>query len=250
MKRLLKLTLATILTLTAISASAEQTRRDDIKASMKKVKMELSTNIQEALANAIDNLDDTALIINGRRVSVTTWNSDSVSSVDSTFIHTTPTVMINAPISVYEPEPSGPAISHEIREIIITLCLFALPIILVYIVSMYNIRMKREQYDLVRRAMETGYELPEGLFPPRHSSYLRNLKIDVRNKGINAIAWGVGGLLFFLIIDVPQVAVLMLIPLIIGVSKVFSAKRDDDDRQPPIPPIPPTSTTPPTPPTF
>ncbi len=98
---------------------------------------------------------------------------------------------------------------------------FFMPVIVVIVVCYFIYRTKRDRNRLVMESISTGKCLPEQFFGTRQST-------PTLQPAINYLAWGIGLFLFFMIKGNTSVAMLMFIPIVIGLGKLatyFLARR-------------------------
>lgn len=151
----------------------------------------------------------------------------------------------------------GPDIDNDIPSfvppvaIVGTVLIFGAPVLAVFLICYFIYRTKRARYQAVAQIVASGKDIPEGMFPQTDSR-------AKWNSGIKYVAWGCALMLFFLVRLQIEWAVLMIVPIAIGVGKLIAYRneqkqksssivesncgtvaRDNDDDTTNFPPIPP-----------
>lgn len=90
------------------------------------------------------------------------------------------------------------------------------PILTVWIICYFIFKSKRDRNRIIAMAIERNLPIPSELSQagPERRPRLQS--------AVNYLAWGIGLTVFFQIADRPEIASLMLIPIIIGLGKLFS----------------------------
>lgn len=84
--------------------------------------------------------------------------------------------------------------SEQLISIIAIVFVFSMPVLIVLITSIYRHKQRKAQYALAEKALETGHEIPQGLFNERENNLLA--------KGVRNICVGVGvGILLWLVTE-------------------------------------------------
>lgn len=128
-----------------------------------------------------------------------------------------------------------------------TIMVFGMPVLAIFLICYFMYRTKRARYQSIARIMEAGREVPPGMFPQMEP----HAKWD---SGVRYVAWGAGLMLFFVVCQEIEWAMLMLVPIIIGVGKLIAyrkerrAPRPADPAEPEQPASEPSCNIPPIPP--
>lgn len=121
--------------------------------------------------------------------------------------------------------------------IIAVIFIFGTPIFIAIIICICIVKVKKNNGKVAIMAMEKGFAYPAGN---------KNTLSDKLQSGIKMVAWSVGIFAFFMIVDAASVAVLALIPFIIGLGRLYAYYRDsrkvsdtsdDSTNFPPVPPV-------------
>lgn len=171
----------------------------------------LGIELSECLAELSDQLNDS----NFQRIVIDTVNSDGSSDYEVTA--GTPEITksgeIHVDINVTRDKHSSDWFVGYCA-IIAVLTAPVLPIAVVFIICFFIFKSKRDRNRLIALAIENGRELPKEFYIPREVPRVR------LQSGINYMAWGIGLMIFFKVADCEEMAMLMLIPIIIGVGKL------------------------------
>ncbi|WP_300302177.1 DUF6249 domain-containing protein [uncultured Muribaculum sp.] len=100
-----------------------------------------------------------------------------------------------------------------------TVMVFGMPVLAIFLICYFIYRTKRARYQAVSQIVASGQPVPVGLFP----------QADPRAKwssGVKYLAWGVALMLFFIARARVEFAMLMLVPIVIGVGKLLAYRSD------------------------
>lgn len=114
-----------------------------------------------------------------------------------------------------------------------TIMVFGMPVLAIFLICFFIYRTKRARYQAIARIMETGREVPPGMFPQMEP----HAKWD---SGVRYVAWGAGLTLFFLICGDPEWAMLTTVPIFIGLGKLVAYRKEQKRvaaEQPTEPPV-------------
>lgn len=120
---------------------------------------------------------------------------------------------------------------------------FLFVITIIILIATVEYLKRRQKYKIMEKAIEHNYPLPSGIFGKesrpttiQHIHYSKDIeklkKITEYNSndwgtfrsGIKWCAWSISFLLFFIIVDAP-IWVFALVPLIIGMGKLYTAYK-------------------------
>lgn len=114
----------------------------------------------------------------------------------------------------------------SIVAITATFLMFSAPLFLVFIVCYFIYKSKRDRNRVIMAAASAGYTLPDRFYNiPDRKPRLQ--------PSVNYLAWSTGFFAFFMIIHKTQLAMLALIPFIIGLGKLATyiiATRNSNNR--------------------
>lgn len=213
----------------------------DMAAQAMKDVRKRSNNVREYVDS---RLNDT--IINGKAIKEERNNNDYVSDYinrqNNHYEHEQ--AMMDKALNILDKAGKGITVFVAVIIIIIALCIY------------FN---RRQKYKIIQKAIENNYPLPPGFFGKnthtaattvQHIHYTTNqaqhgIPADSKKviktfnvsdwatfkSGIKYCAWGIAFTWFFLLVDAP-IWVFFLVPIIIGVSKLFTAyKLQQADKQ-------------------
>lgn len=213
----------------------------DMAAQAMKDARKSSNNVREYVNS---RLNDT--IINGKAIKEERNNNDYVSDYinrqNNRYEHEQ--AMMDKALNILDKAGKGITIFVAVVIIIIALCIY------------FN---RRQKYKIIQKAIENNYPLPPGFFgknahtatttvqhihytpdQAQHGIPAGSRKVvktfnasdwATFRSGIKYCAWGIAFTWFFLLVDAP-IWVFFLIPIIIGVSKLFTAyKLQQADKQ-------------------
>lgn len=184
--------------------------------------------IAKEVANAIKDLEtvdkDSAIIdlsSGANNVSITTSAPDSLQKYD-----------IN--VYVTDDDKSFSMLDGDTVVAILAIALiFGTPIFIAIVICICIFKIRQNSNKVTLAAIEKGYTLPN------EENSMPEYRLQ---SGIKMIAWAVGLSLFFIIVDAPSIAVLAVIPFIIGLGRLISyyltRKKEKQNHAACIPPIP------------
>lgn len=106
--------------------------------------------------------------------------------------------------------------------------IFLGPVLIVIAICVAILRGRRQRNQIIYEAMIHNYQLPDEFY--RKAPKERRLQ-----NGIAYIAWSVGLFIFFIMVNCDAIAMLMIIPFILGIGRLISyilenrKKQDVDD---------------------
>lgn len=115
--------------------------------------------------------------------------------------------------------------------------IFGTPIFIAIIICICIVRVKKNSNQVAITAMEKGYRYP---------LVDQDIVANKLQSGIKMIAWAVGIFAFFMVVDATSVAVLALIPFIIGMGRLYAyyhdvrkikSDKENNSNFPPVPPV-------------
>jgi hypothetical protein len=148
-----------------------------------------------------------------KTIEMSVAGEDSDSSAVASVGRGATTIVVNLPeddtaFSGLVPSFVGPV------AIVGTIMVFGMPVVAVLIICYFIYRTKSARYRAISDIVASGREMPKGMFPAVNP----RAKFD---SGIRYVAWGVGIGLFFFALGT-RLALLMLVPIIIGGGKLAS----------------------------
>lgn len=112
-----------------------------------------------------------------------------------------------------------------------TLCIFGLPLLIIWIIARNRRKRERERNELIKSLAENGKDVSilinEQIKENKTTIHRHN---DTYNKGIKNVCLGVGlGLMLYLITHAVEVASVGVLIVCIGVGQILSSKHSDTD---------------------
>lgn len=156
-------------------------------------------------------------------------------------------------INIVLPDSYGSDIDDDVPSFVApvamlgTVMVFGMPVVAIFLICYFIYRTKQARYRSVSEIVASGREVPQSMFP----------QVDPRSKwnsGVRYVAWGVALMLFLLLGGNSELSMLMLVPLLIGIGKLYAYRKEqkqdnassdygsdcgNDDNTPNFPPIPP-----------
>ncbi|MCM1021100.1 MAG: DUF6249 domain-containing protein [Muribaculum sp.] len=219
-KQILNALIAMIFAFSAVSCSSEKDEN------YHRVAQEIVKLVKE-----IDKATNDSTIT---QISVSSLNSNVIDNIDVVVpVDSTQRYTIN----VYaDSDSDSPYENFDFVAIFFGIILiFGTPIFIAVIICVAIVKIKKNSNQVLITSIEKGYKLPND----------NNNTLSAKfQSGIKMIAWSVGIFMFFMVIDSMSMAVLALIPLIIGVGRLaafyLDKKKESDsnsNNQPPFPPV-------------
>lgn len=170
----------------------------------------------------------------------TTIEKAGADSIQEDRIETIIENAVNKHIGNIRNEENASDIIGSIGEILAIIGIFGMPfimIILIVAISMKNETKRRQiKYDMVNKAIEHGYQLPEYVFSDENKN---NRKKNPMNIAIYSIAIGLMLLLFGIIKSNVNITILSIVPLLIGCGQIVlyiienrKNKKMEEDNKP------------------
>ena len=103
----------------------------------------------------------------------------------------------------------------SVSAIISVVGIFLGPVLIVIAICVAILRSKRQRNQIIYEAMIHNYQLPEGFI--RKAPKERRLQ-----NAIAYIAWSIGLFIFFIMVNCNAIAMLMIIPFILGAGRLIS----------------------------
>lgn len=128
-------------------------------------------------------------------------------------------------INIVTPDSARPEAPEDVPAFVgeVAICgiifLFGGPVVAVFLICYFIYRTKRARYRAMADIVAAGKDVPQELLPQSKPNY----KWD---SGVRYVAWGAALMLFFLIGGFTRWAMLMLVPIIIGASKLWAYRRE------------------------
>ncbi len=112
-----------------------------------------------------------------------------------------------------------------------TLCIFGLPLLIIWIIARNRRKRERERNELIKSLAESGKDVSvlinEQIKENKTTIHRHN---DTYNKGIKNVCLGVGlGLMLYLITHAVEVVSVGVLIVCIGVGQILSSKHSDTD---------------------
>ncbi len=112
-----------------------------------------------------------------------------------------------------------------------TLCLFGLPLLIIWVIARNRRKRERERNELIKSLAESGKDvsvlLDEQIKENKTTTHRHN---DTYNKGIRNVCLGVGlGLMLYLITHATEVASVGVLITCIGVGQILSSRHSDTE---------------------
>lgn len=212
----MKIFILTLLTALSISlVSCESSNDENIK---------MAREISECISESLKSLDDSTF----NNIVITSVSDDS--SQDNISVSTSGISSDdkgNLYISISASNDNDSDIPDEwwisIVAIIATFLMFSAPIFLVFIVCHFIYKSKRDRNRVIMESIASGHTLPDRFYNiPDRKPRLQ--------PAVNYLAWSAGFFAFFVINHKIGIAMLTLIPFIIGLGKLATyiiATRND-----------------------
>jgi hypothetical protein len=136
-----------------------------------------------------------------------------------------------------EAEPTHPGMNFStdvddngvpVSVVAVVFIVFGTIIVIVVAALYFSYLHRRRKYQLIEKAIEQNYQLPEGVFNSvdMGSSKSRNADWGSLRSGVLFCAWGVAIMVFFLI-EGEELAAVGLALLLIGVAKLYIAYKNN-----------------------
>lgn len=133
--------------------------------------------------------------------------------------------------------PFDSDVSGTIVACIAIIFIFGTPIFITIIICICIVRVKKNSNQVAITAMEKGYRYP---------LVDQDIVANKLQSGIKMIAWSVGIFAFFMVVGATGLAVLALIPFIIGMGRLYAyfhdvrkikSDKENNTNFPPVPPV-------------
>jgi len=134
--------------------------------------------------------------------------------------------IVNAMVSRKRFDSHGPTGSETIIAMTAIVFSIGLPVLLVLVLSIYGIRKRRQQMDLVQKFLDAGKDVPEELLNNFASTAGEK---DSLQSGLTLVAIGAAIGILGLVVGVFELSAIGLIPGFIGVARLFYWKHTKDN---------------------